>query len=192
MKRGLITGLVGAAVALFVGAYALSPVFAAQALVHAAKTGDEDALHRLVDFPAFRASVKEELNAALLAEMRDRGGDVGGTLASLGMLLAPSLVSGAVDAFVTPGAIASMVRTAEAPNPADRSRPDHEAKADAEADEGDDIHQAWGYRNLDTFAVTLTRRDTPDDHLALLLERRGLFSWKLAGLDLDSGANAPG
>ncbi|WP_262423304.1 hypothetical protein [Brevundimonas denitrificans] len=31
-------------------------------------------------------------------------------------MLAPSLISGVVDAFVTPGAIAAMVQTAEAPD----------------------------------------------------------------------------
>ena len=58
-----------------------------------------------------------------------------------------------------------------------------------EAD-GDDIHQAWGYRSLNEFAVTLTDRDQPDDHLALILERRGLFDWKLAAVDLQSAPAA--
>jgi hypothetical protein len=52
---------------------------------------------------------------------------------------------------------------------------------------GEDIHQAWGYRSLNAFAITLTDRDRPDDQLALILERRGLFDWKLAAVDLQSG-----
>jgi hypothetical protein len=37
--------------------------------------------------------------------------------------------------------------------------------------------------------VTLTDRDHPDQHLALILERRGLFRWQLAAVDLQSDSN---
>ena len=114
MKRRLWAGLAMAAVVVFLGAYALSPVFAAHALIQAGKRGDAETLNRLVDFPAFRASLKEELNQALAEEMRDRGGEAGDVLAGLGMLLAPALVSGAVDTLVTPEAIGQMVRSGEA------------------------------------------------------------------------------
>ena len=40
---------------------------------------------------------------------------------------------------------------------------------------------------MNAFAITLTDRDRPDDQLALILERRGLFDWKLAAVDLQSG-----
>jgi hypothetical protein len=179
MKRKLWVGLASAAVAAFVGAYALSPVFAAHALIQAGKRGDAETLRRLVDFPALRASLKDELNQAVVDEMRDRGGDTGEVLAGLGMLLAPALVSGAVDTLITPEAVGQMVRSGQAPDPTDRPAP---AKAQPKAD-GDDIHQAWGYRTLDTFAVTLTRKDRPDRRLALVMTRRGLFDWKLTGVD---------
>lgn len=178
MKRKLWVGAAVAAVAVFVGAYALSPVFAAQALVRAGRTGDAAALERLVDFPAFRASLKDELNQALADEMRDQAGEAGDVLAGLGMLLAPALVSGAVDALITPETVGEMVRTGRAPNPTDG-----QAAAPSPNDGGDDIHQAWGYRSLDTFAVTLTRKDRPDRRLALVMSRRGLFDWKLTGVD---------
>ena len=179
MKRRIWAGLAVAAVVAFVGAYALSPVFAAHALIQAGKRGDAAALGRMVDFPAFRASLKDELNQALADEMRDKGGEAGDVLAGLGMLLAPALVSGAVDTLVTPEAVGQMVRSGEAPDPTRRT-PDEAGPKD----DGDDIHQAWGYRNLDTFAVTLTRKDRPDRRLALVMTRRGLFSWKLTGIDL--------
>ena len=46
------------------------------------------------------------------------------------------------------------------------------------------MRQSWAYRDLNTFAVTLTRESRPDDPLVLLMQRRGPFSWKLAGVDL--------
>ena len=178
MNQKLIIRLGGAAVAVFVLAYAASPLLAARSLVQAAKTGDEQALERQVDFPAFRASLKAELSDRMVAEMRkdSRLGDSG--LSGLGMLLAPTLVSGAVDAFVTPQAISVMVQEGRAP------KPDVSPQSDKAEPRQDKVHQSWGYRGLNTFAVTLTREDQPDEQVSLLMQRRGLFRWKLAGIDL--------
>ena len=184
MSGKLIKALVAVVVVAFAAAYLGSPVLASQALVKAAKAGDEAALDRLVDFPAFRTSLKEELNARLVAEMRADLGDSGrgNVLSGLGMILAPSLISGAVDAFVNAPAIATMVRTAEAPatTPTGAVTPPPAEKA---ADE-DRVNRSYGYRDLNTFVVTLRRDDKPDDQVDLLMQRRGLFAWKLAGIDL--------
>ena len=170
----------GAAVAVFVLTYAASPLLAARSLVQAARTGDEKALERQVDFPAFRASLKDELSERMVAEMREdsRLGDSG--LSGLGMLLAPALVGGAVDAFVTPQAISAMVQEGEAPKP-DLAKVEPETGTRSESKK---VRQSWGYRDLDTFAVTLTRDDQPDERVSLLMKRRNLFGWKLAGIDL--------
>ena len=174
MKKSLIVGVAAGAVVLFALAWAAAPVLAAQALIRAARAGDEKTLERLVDFPALRESLKDELNAELSARMRrdPRLADSG--LEGLGMILAPMLLSGAVDAVVTP----------EAPDPTVRDQPE---PTDA-IDEGEDIHQAWGYRDLNAFAVTLTDRDHPDQRLALIMDRRGLFEWKLAAVDIQSAS----
>ncbi|WEK40871.1 MAG: DUF2939 domain-containing protein [Candidatus Brevundimonas colombiensis] len=169
----VIVGIVALAVALFA-----SPFLTAQNIVRAARAGDAAALERQVDFPAFRASLKSELNARARLEIRERAkGDRG--LAALGMLLAPSLVEGAVDNFVTPQGVAAMVRSGETPKP-ERPTP----ADDTPAAPKDKLHQSWAYRGLNRFAVTLTRDDRPNDELVLILERRGPFSWKLAGVDL--------
>lgn len=181
MSKKLIVGL-SVVAAVFLAAYFVSPVLAVRGLTEAARTGDEAALRQRVDFPAFRASLKEELNAELMVRMRADPRSDNPVLSGLGMLLAPSLVSGAVDAFVTPQAIATMVRSARAPDPIDRPEPAEPAEPSAQG--RDTVRQSWAYRDLDTFAVTLTNSEHPDQHLALLMERRGLFSWKLAGIDL--------
>ncbi len=179
MNRKLIIRLGLAAAAVFVLAYGASPLLAARSLVQAAKAGDAQRLERQVDFPAFRASLKDELNARMMVEMRKdkRLGDSG--LSGLGMLLAPALVGGAVDAFVTPQAIALMVQEGQAPKPEVTRREPQQPKS------GDKrVRQSWGYRDLDTFAVTLTRDDQPGEHVSLLMKRRNLFGWKLAAIDL--------
>lgn len=179
MNRKLIIRLGWAAAAVFVVAYGASPLLAARSLVQAAKAGDENALERQVDFPAFRASLKDELNGRMMAEMRKDSRLADSGLSGLGMLLAPALVGGAVDALVTPQAIAAMVREGEAPRSAlKRETPKPEASA------SERVRQSWSYRDLDTFAVTLTRDDQPDERVSLLMKRRNLFGWKLAAIDL--------
>ncbi|WP_339871242.1 DUF2939 domain-containing protein [uncultured Brevundimonas sp.] len=182
MNRKLLTGGLIALIAAFLVAYFASPVLAVRGLTEAARSGDEAALRERVDFPAFRASLKEELNGELVARMRADPRSDNPVLSGLGMLLAPSLVSGMVDAFVTPGAIATMVRSARAPDP--MHRPDQVETPERAAEDKDTVRQSWAYRDLNTFAVTLTNSRHPDQHLALLMERRGLFDWKLAGIDL--------
>lgn len=186
MARKRIVWAVVALLVLVLAAWLASPVLTARAVIQAARDGDEVRLERLVDFSSLRVSLKDELGARLAREMREDPRLSGG-LGGLGMLLAPSLVSGAVDALVTPRAVAFMVREARAPEPADVVRP-VEAEPDAAREPGRRVRQAWAYRDLDTFAVTLWREDRPDDRLALLLERRGLFGWKLAAVDLTPDA----
>lgn len=181
MKK-LLIGLAAAAVVGLGVAWAAAPVLAAQGLIRAARAGDARKLEQSVDFPALRQSLKEELNAELVARMRRDPEMAESALGGLGLMLAPMLLSGAVDTLVTPEMVADMVVTAEAPDPTKPPTPEP-----GDARDSDDIHQSWGYRDLNHFAVTLTDRDRPEQQLALILERRGLFEWKLAGVDIESG-----
>ncbi|CAN5249935.1 DUF2939 domain-containing protein [soil metagenome] len=181
MNRKLVTGLVLVLAIAGLALFAASPMFAVRNLIAAAKAGDEAQLNRQVDFPAFRTSLKEALNARLVDQMRADLGDRGGALGGLGMLLAPSLIGGAVDAFVTPQAVAAMVREGEAPGARDLARG---RVTPADNAPNTRVRQSYSYRDVNTFAVRLTRDDQPDDHIDLLMERRGPFTWKLAGVDL--------
>lgn len=178
--KGLIKGVLVLGVIAFLVAYFATPILTVNNLVTAAKAGDEAALERMVDFPAFRDSVKDELTARLMAEaqadpeVRSRG------LGGLGMMLAPMLVGGAVDALVNAPTIAAMVRTADTPDPEDVAAT---RTSEPRGDEKD-IRQSYGYRDLNTFVLTLTDPDQPEQPLKLLLKRQGLFGWKLSGIDL--------
>lgn len=180
MTRGTLWLVFGGAVAAAV-VYVAAPVLAARELVAAAEAGDAAGLERRVDFPAFRESLKDELNARLMREMRDSDDRAGRALA---MLFGPALVSGVVDAFVTPEAIAVMVREGEPPAPDLEGGATAPASAEPEAAPDDRVRQSYGFRDLNTFTVTLTRQDRPETPVVLLMQRRGLIDWKLAGIDL--------
>lgn len=180
MTRGTLWLVLGCAVAA-AAVYVAAPVLAARELVAAAKAGDAAGLERRVDFPAFRESLKDELNARLMREMRQSDDRAGRALA---MLFGPALVSGVVDAFVTPEAIAVMVREGEAPAPDLEGGAAAPAPEEPEAGPDERVRQSYGFRDLNTFTVTLTRNDRPETPVVLLMQRRGLIDWKLAGIDL--------
>lgn len=184
--KGLIKGVVVLGGVAFLVAYFGTPILTVNALVAAAKAGDEAALERMVDFPAFRDSLKDELTTRLMAEAQADPDVRDSALGGLGMILGPMLVGGAVDALVNAPTIAAMVRTAETPDPADL----HNATTPEPESEDRDIRQSYAYRDLNTFVLGLTDPDRPDEKLKLLLKRQGLFGWKLAGVDLPEKAAA--
>lgn len=184
--KGLIKGVVILGVLAFLVAYFATPILTVNAIVSAAKAGDAEALEQHVDFPAFRDSVKDELTARLMAEAGADPDVRNSGLGGLGMMLAPMLVSGAVDALVTAPTIAAMVRTAETPDPKDVAT----ARAPEPESQDKEIRQSYGYRDLNTFVLTLTDPDRPEQPLKLLLTRHGLFGWKLSGIDLPEKAAA--
>ena len=57
------------------------------------------------------------VSESMMAEMRKDPRMADSGLSGLGMLLAPSLVEGAVDNFVTPQGVAALVRSGETPQP---------------------------------------------------------------------------
>lgn len=175
MNRKLIVGLAAAALAVLLAVYFASPFAAARALGEAAREGDSAALERLVDFPRFRDSMKQEFNARFVEELRAGSGD--DPFAGLGALLGPALISGAVDALVTPQAIALMVRTGEAPKAGDAV----ERAPDADEPEP---KRTLGYRDLNTFAIGFEDVERKERSITLLMKRRGLFGWKLEAVDL--------
>lgn len=178
--RKLMIGVAGLAIVLLLGAWALSPVFAMQALTRAAEQGDEAALERLVDFPAVRQSLKDELNARMMAEMRSGAAAVDPALAGIGMLLGPAIVSGAIDAVITPQGVATMVRTAEAPEPRDVLNRPRASPGPTE----ENVRKSWTYRGANRVEVRLTKTDRPDQPLILNMDRHGLFGWRLVEIDL--------
>jgi len=181
MNRKTLLGVTAVILGLFLTAYFASPLVAVRGLISAAKAGDAVALAERVDFPAFRQSLKDEMNAQLVARMRSELKGSDRAFGGLGMMLAPAIIGGAVDSLVTPETIAAMVRSGQTPSATDPARSDEVAQP---AEPDNDIRQSYGYRSLDLFAVTLTDPDRPEQALDLLMERRGLFGWKLAGIDL--------
>jgi hypothetical protein len=191
-NRILLGAGIGLAVAFLVGAYFASPVIALQGLTAAAKSGDRAKLERGVDFPAVRESLKSQLKAAMNHQIASDPSLRDNPFAAFGQLLLGAAVDKVVDTYATPDAISNMVATNRAPteisSEPNAAAPAGEAPATApQADAKSKSHAEshYAYQDLNHFHATYRDADTkPGDDFGLVLERRGLFTWKLVKIEL--------
>jgi hypothetical protein len=167
----------GAAIALiailFAVAYFGSPYLAARNFKEAALTADADKLDEIVDFPAVRESLKSQLSSAMMSKFQNDPELKNNPFAGLGLMIAPTIVEKAVNAFVTPEGISAMVR-GQNPNEVKDTKLNPK------------LHVGYEWVSLDRFRVNLTTADDAASGPTLLFERRGLFSWKLIRFNIPS------
>ncbi len=181
---------IGVLVALVVGFYLASPIFALQGLTAAAKAGDKAKLERAVDFPAVRESLKRQLKASMDRKFEEDPKLRDNPFAAFGQLLLSGVVDKAVDTYATPDAIATMVATSEPPKSIsatpggpviEQPQPEVAAKPKAKSD----IEVHYGYQDLDHFRATYRdRKDGDQEPFGLVLRRHGVFGWKLVKIEL--------
>jgi len=166
--------VIGAAI-VFAAAYLASPFAGLVSLFSAARAGDARRLEQLVDFPAVRAGLKAQLSA---------------TLADQGPLPLVSSMDKAIDAYVTPQAIAAMVRNARAPVRPAQDAAETGAATDTISIEakGVDVRPRFAYAGLNRFRASLENAAEPTEALILEFERRGVFNWRLMRIDLPASA----
>lgn len=184
-NRILVGAGVGVLAAFLVTAYFVSPIIALHGLTTAAKAGDRAKLERGIDFPAVRESLKSQLKAVMTRSIADDPKLRDNPFAALGQMLLVGVIDKAVDAYATPDAIAEMVATnkapehistdAPAPPPAEQPKPKAASTTEAH----------YAYQGLNHFHASYRdKTDQPGDELGLVMERRGLFTWKLVKIEL--------
>lgn len=188
MKSRLWIGFaVGAAVLALVWAF-VSPFQAFAALAEAARVGDRDKLAAMVDFPAVREGLKDQLNARLTTALRTDPALSQGPFGALGALLGPTVVDQVVDAAVTPDGVAAIVRSGRAPLSdlgAGRAAlpPPPETVAPEAPATTPRKKTRLAYTDLNHVRATTFSRDASQTPLIWELERRGL-GWKLVRIEL--------
>jgi hypothetical protein len=175
MKRTTIAAC--AVVILLAACYFASPFLGYYRLQAAARSGDQDALEASVDFPAVRENLKAQLNIALGRKMQSDPQLKNNPFAGLGMMFATALVGKLVDSYLTPEAISMMISKAKAPSPGERPMVPG-SKANIKLATG------YAYIDIDRFRVTAADPSRADKPLGFVMERRGLFSWKLIRIEL--------
>jgi len=184
----ILTGVgLGVLAALVIAGYFASPILALQGLTAAAKAGDKARLESAVDFPAVREGLKSQLKASMTRKLEEDPKLRDNPFAAFGQMLLVGVVDKAVETYATPDAIANMVATNEPPKNisatpggpvVEQPQPEvKKAKSDTE------VH--YGYVDLDHFRATYRdRKDGDQEPFGLVLERRGLFKWKLVKIEL--------
>lgn len=190
-----------------------SPYLALNRLKQAADARDAVALNEYVDYPALRVSLKQQVGEML--QRRIQAQHSSNPLLMLGAVIGAALIGPLVDAYATPEGVAALLngmpptgKPGERPAPPPpgtqassapaESTPPAPASAPANVDTAAPPPRAQtsaGYRSLNEFAVTWQRSATSERYAAIL-QRHGLFSWKLAAVELNptdtgDGASAP-
>jgi hypothetical protein len=201
-KAVAITVAVALIVAVLGYSYA-SPYIAVNRMKAAADARDAATLNTYVDYPALRLSLKEQ--AGEMLQQRIGAQHSSNPLLILGAVIGAALVGPLVDAYATPEGVAALLNgmpptgkpgdRPQAPPPeaaqpasaAPSTAPPAPAASGNPAPEPRPVTTA-GYRGLNEFALTWDRAST-GEHYAAILQRHGLFSWKLAAVELTE-ANA--
>jgi hypothetical protein len=183
-----------------------SPYLALNRLKQAADARDAVTLSEYVDYPALRVSLKQQVGEML--QRRIQAQHSSNPLLMLGAVIGAALIGPLVDAYATPEGVAALLngmpptgkpgeRPAAPPPPAAQasSAPAETAQpAPASADTAAPQPRAQataGYRSLNEFAVTW-QRSADSERYAAILQRHGLFSWKLAAVELNPTDNGDG
>ena len=209
-KRGvarplIVTVLVVVVVAVLGYGYA-SPYLALDRLKRAADERDAQTVSEYVDYPALRESLKDQIAGLLTRKIQARAN--GNPLAALGAMIGVALIGPLVDAYATPDGVAALLNgmpprgdptqrppvppdaPANAPANAPAGSADSTPAAPAPATTGSPTtppqppQTTAAYRGINEFVVTY-QHGVGDTRYAAILRREGLFSWKLAAVDLN-------
>jgi hypothetical protein len=209
-KRGVarplvVTVLVVVVVAVLGYGYA-SPYLALDRLKRAADERDAQTVSEYVDYPALRESLKDQIAGLLTRKIQARAN--GNPLAALGAMIGVALIGPVVDAYATPDGVAALLNgmpprgdptqrppvppdaLANAPANTPARSADSTPTAPAPATAGSPTtppqppQTTAAYRGINEFVVTY-QHGVGDTRYAAILRREGLFSWKLAAVDLN-------
>lgn len=203
LTAAIATGVVVVVIGLIVFAYA-SPYLVLSRLRDAVQARDARIIDQYVDYPALRASLKEQLTQMLSRRVETQ--KLQHPLAALGALVGMAFVNPLVDAYATPDGVAALLagmpprgEPGEAPPSASdqqsdqvpSAQPPQEAPASSASSASEGAHPASrakgnaGYRDIDTFAVSYARGgDAPP--YSVVFHRRGWFTWQLDAVELPS------
>lgn len=162
-----------------VAAYLASPYWTLHQIRSASADGQGERVAAYVNFAAVRESLKSQFSSALNKRMDSRAKD--SPLASVGQAFAAQMMSGMVDAMITPESVATMIRSGKAPRTLSGTKTD---RPPVDKSERREPRIRRGYEDLNTFEAALVDPDTDEDMLTAVLSREGLFTWKLTAITM--------
>ena len=193
--RSFATALVVVILVAALGFVYASPYIALNRVKRAADARDAQTVNEYVDFPALRASLKEQI-AALLTRRVDIQKS-GNPLAIIGAMIGAALVGPLVDSYATPDGVAAILNGIpprgepgeRPPQPGDgasaaTANTPASGVTTAQQPPREPPQTTAGYRDLNTFVVTY-QHGAGDARYSAIFHRNGLVSWKLVAVDLN-------
>ncbi|WP_233829680.1 DUF2939 domain-containing protein [Paraburkholderia sp. ZP32-5] len=186
--RPLLITLIVVIVIAALGYVYASPYLAVNNLKRAADARDVQTVNQYVDFPALRASLKQQVADMLTHRLEADGGN---KLATIGAVIGVTLIGPLVDAYATPDGVAALLngmppRGTPGEQPAaPQASTGSEAPAAPAANSAPPARQSTaGYRSLNEFVITF-RRGEGNTNYSAVFQREGLVTWKLAAINLN-------
>jgi hypothetical protein len=194
--KSVIAALVALAIVATLGYGYASPYVTLNRLKVAADARDAATLNEYVDYPALRLSLKQQVGELL--QRRIQAQHSSNPLLLFGAMIGAALIGPLVDAYATPDGVAALLngmppsgKPGEQPPPTGNteSAPAPAAPApNAQSAAPEPRPQASaGYRSFNEFVVTW-QRSANGERYSAVLQRHGLFSWKLAAVELNDPA----
>ncbi|WP_043203628.1 DUF2939 domain-containing protein [Paraburkholderia acidipaludis] len=195
--------LIAAALVAALGYGYASPYVALNRLKAAADARDAATLSEYVDYPALRVSLKQQVGELL--QRRIAAQHSSNPLLLFGAVIGAALIGPLVDAYATPDGVAALLngmpptgkpgeQPPQAGNPTAAPAPSNPPAQTPSAASSESAQPAprpqttAGYRSLNEFVVTW-QRSANGERYAAVLQRHGLFSWKLAAVELNDPAD---
>jgi Protein of unknown function (DUF2939) len=170
MKKWTIVAAVLVLIAF--AAYVVSPFLFVSSLKNAFLAGDSGKLANLVDFPALRDSLKEQVATILAQPAKENSDSNQSPFAALTAFVGPAFLNRAVDMYCTPDAIADFVKK----NGQAKSKTPSFIKIPGPSD------LDWSkLKNFSFTGPTSFRIGT--DHITLFAQLEG-FGWKVYRLEV--------
>ncbi|RKF34702.1 DUF2939 domain-containing protein [Paraburkholderia fungorum] len=197
--RPLIVTLIVIVVIAALGFGYASPYIALNNLKRAADARDAQTVNEYVDFPALRESLKQQVTGLLTRRLDAHGN--GNPFAAIGAMIGVALIGPLVDAYATPDGVAALLNgmpprgnpgerppvpsATPAPSPAVAgSTANGTANGESNATPPQPPQTTAGYRGFNEFVVTY-QHGAGDARYSAILQREGLFTWKLAAVNLN-------
>jgi hypothetical protein len=169
LKKAIV--IIAIPMVLVIGYIAVGPFVTFHQIRDALEKQDPEKLSENIDFPTLRQNLKEQLNAVVmketLSDMQDN------PFGGLALALAPRLVDGIVDSYVTPSGLASFME-GRVPRGVDSSR-----AAPATEKLRPFQKPRYSYNSISKFSVWLTGDDGVQIRLVLT---RDILNWKLTNI----------
>ena len=137
----------------------------------AADAKDAAKLSSYVNFPALKENLKASFNAKLASETMKSDNP----FSALGAAFASAFINPMIDGLVTPESLAMMMK-------GNKPQKNQESAILESTSSEDDVDMTMAYEDFDHFVVIVKKKGSSEEPFGFVLNRDGLFSWKLSSL----------